>query len=175
MDQIAAEAEVSKRTVYNHFASKSELFVAIVGRLWGETRRATDIPYRSDASLREQLAEFARRKIELLMEPEYLGLMRAVMAECMRSPAIARETFDSMRSEEESLAVWIRGAAAEGRLSIQGADAAAAADQFWSLTKGSLFWSLLMGLPAPAEQERQAAIDDAVAMFLARYAAQPSD
>ncbi|MET0129737.1 MAG: helix-turn-helix domain-containing protein, partial [Stenotrophomonas chelatiphaga] len=34
MDRIAATAEVSKRTVYNHFASKDELFTAILWQLF---------------------------------------------------------------------------------------------------------------------------------------------
>ncbi|EPN63565.1 TetR family transcriptional regulator, partial [Pseudomonas syringae pv. actinidiae ICMP 19096] len=34
MDRIAARAEVSKRTVYNHFPSKEELFAEMLQRLW---------------------------------------------------------------------------------------------------------------------------------------------
>ena len=34
MDRVAAVAEVSKRTVYNHFPSKDELFAAILTQLW---------------------------------------------------------------------------------------------------------------------------------------------
>ena len=33
MDQIAAQAGASKRTVYNHFATKDELFHAILARM----------------------------------------------------------------------------------------------------------------------------------------------
>ena len=34
VDKVAARAEVSKRTLYNHFASKDELFAAILHILW---------------------------------------------------------------------------------------------------------------------------------------------
>lgn len=34
MDRIAARAKVSKRTVYNHFPSKEELFAEMLQRLW---------------------------------------------------------------------------------------------------------------------------------------------
>lgn len=39
MDRIAARAEVSKRTVYNHFPSKEELFAEMLQRLWSCARR----------------------------------------------------------------------------------------------------------------------------------------
>ena len=34
MDRVAAAADVSKRTVYNHFPSKEELFEAILLLMW---------------------------------------------------------------------------------------------------------------------------------------------
>ena len=39
MDKIAATAGVSKRTVYNHFPSKEELFAEILHQLWSLVER----------------------------------------------------------------------------------------------------------------------------------------
>ena len=41
----AAAAKVSKRTVYNHFPSKEDLFVAIVGKLMARCDVMSDFPY----------------------------------------------------------------------------------------------------------------------------------
>lgn len=55
MDRIAAKAEVSKRTVYNHFQSKEELFSEILRRLWATSAAQLDMTYHSQRPLREQL------------------------------------------------------------------------------------------------------------------------
>ena len=55
MDKIAATAGVSKRTVYNHFPSKEELFAEILHQLWASSVAQLDVSYASDRPLREQL------------------------------------------------------------------------------------------------------------------------
>ena len=45
MDKIAAKAGVSKRTVYNHFASKENLFEVIVDNLLAERQNLKTIKY----------------------------------------------------------------------------------------------------------------------------------
>ena len=56
MDKIAATAGVSKRTVYNHFPSKEELFAEILNQLWARvTGEQEAVTYRPDQPLREQL------------------------------------------------------------------------------------------------------------------------
>ena len=45
MDRVAQRAEVSKRTVYNHFPSKDDLFRAVVGELVDMAMSALDIVY----------------------------------------------------------------------------------------------------------------------------------
>ena len=53
MDKIAATAGVSKRTVYNHFASKEELFAEILHRLWTNICAQEDSVYSPGQPLRE--------------------------------------------------------------------------------------------------------------------------
>lgn len=45
MDKIAATAGVSKRTVYNHFPSKDELFAQILHELWNSSASQAEQPY----------------------------------------------------------------------------------------------------------------------------------
>ena len=55
-----------------------------------------------------------------------------------------------------------------GRLSIERLDLAAT--QFWGLVLTPLYWPVLLGLRAPPEkEERDIAVEAAVAAFLARY------
>lgn len=43
MDRVAAAAEVSKRTVYNHFPSKEDLFEAILMLMWERSRSPEEL------------------------------------------------------------------------------------------------------------------------------------
>ena len=45
MDQLALQAQVSKRTVYNHFATKEQLFQAILQRMSDKLRQGGDVPF----------------------------------------------------------------------------------------------------------------------------------
>ena len=51
MDRLAEMAEVSKRTVYNHFASKEELVLQMLSELWTRTMVEVDFPYAADRPL----------------------------------------------------------------------------------------------------------------------------
>src|SRR5678815_5350543 len=60
MDQIAAEASVSKLTVYSHFGDKETLFAAAVKSHCEQGLPDTLFADRPDVPLRERLLEIAR-------------------------------------------------------------------------------------------------------------------
>lgn len=62
MDKIAATAGVSKRTVYNHFPSKEELFAEILNQLWARIIAEPSVSYNREQPLREQLRQMLREK-----------------------------------------------------------------------------------------------------------------
>ena len=66
MDSLAKRAEVSKRTVYNHFPSKDILFHNIVEQLCDSFSQAVNIKYQANRPLDKQLYIAAMREIQLL-------------------------------------------------------------------------------------------------------------
>ncbi len=170
MDRIAAAAGVSKRTVYNHFPSKDELFALMLEQLWESSEASTDAPYRAEVSLESQLRQVLMHKLTLLSDPDFIDLARVGMAEIIRSPARARDIVGRMQARENGVTVWIRAAMADGRL-VE-VDAQFAAQQLLGLVKGFAFWpQVTFGQsPLPAAEQARVA-DSAVAMFLGRYAA----
>lgn len=168
MDRIAATAGVSKRTVYNHFPSKEELFGAIVEELLEQAHRATDYPYQRGKAVAEQLLEIAAREVELISSPELLGLVRAIISECIRTPRMAVEVMGQLEGSHGCLEGWIQDAAADGQLEVP--DPQLASEQLMALIKGPLFWpQVIGGVPPPAAAERRRIVAAAIALWLDHY------
>lgn len=167
MDRIAATAGVSKRTVYNHFASKDELFTAILWQLWEASQAVDAVAYAPSRPLREQLLGFTAQKMRLMSDASFIDLSRVAVAELVHAPERARAMMDKLAEKEEGLAAWIRAAQADGRLrgDIVPADAA---HQLQGMLKAFAFWpQITMGQAPLAPEAQQRLMEDCVDMFLA--------
>lgn len=170
MDRVAAAAEVSKRTVYNHFPSKDELFEAILLHLWDRSHALPELRYDPGRPLPEQVRAALDAKMQLLDDPSFIALSRVAMAEMMHTPERAQAMVARLSEKEEDLPVWIRAAQADGRLRA-GVDAQYAAHQLHGLVKAFAFWpQIALGQPPLTAAQREQVLGDAVAMFLALYA-----
>jgi TetR/AcrR family transcriptional regulator, regulator of autoinduction and epiphytic fitness len=168
MDRIAARAGASKRTVYNHFPSKEVLFAAILHQLWDAVAGGEELAYRADRPLRDQLLDLIAQKFRLLNDEAFVSLARVAIAAGIHSPERAQDMVVRMSEREEGLTVWIRAAAAAGRLKVK--DPVFASHQLQGLIKGFAFWpQITLNLPPldPAMQKQVA--ESAVDMFLAHY------
>ncbi|RZJ59893.1 MAG: TetR/AcrR family transcriptional regulator [Acidovorax sp.] len=170
MDRVAAAAEVSKRTVYNHFPSKDELFGAILDHLWDRSHSLPDVAYNAHQPLRAQLLAVLDQKMELLNDASFIDLSRVAMAEMMHTPERARAMVARLSEKEEGLPRWIRAAQQDGTLRA-GVDPQYAAHQLHGMVKSFAFWpQLAMGGAPLSAREQQQVLGDAVDMFLGFYA-----
>ncbi|MDX2371076.1 MAG: TetR/AcrR family transcriptional regulator [Colwellia sp.] len=170
MDSLAKRAEVSKRTVYNHFPSKDILFHNIVEGLCNSFSQAVNIKYQHSKPLDEQLYIAAMNEIQLLGSECFRDLNRITIAEFIRSPELASSTLEHLGQQKDGLHVWINDAINDGRLKTVDADYAA--QQFLGLIKASAFWpQLFLKQAFPSPEQQKVIADDAVLMFLARYRA----
>ena len=168
MDAIAARAGVSKRTLYNHFPSKAILFRALVADLKKKITLSSTIEYRRDVPLRQQLRQFAQESIKLMRDPDNLRFSRAVVAEHMLSPALVEAALGDYWKDEYGFAAWVDAARRDGRLKVK--DAVRASHIFASIVRGVIFWPALLGRHHFESRNLNAAINEAVDMFLAFYA-----
>jgi len=170
MDRIAATAGVSKRTVYNHFPSKEELFSEILNRLWNNLTAEQDTAYHPEQPLREQLRTVLQAKLRMLADDNLLDLARIAIAATIHSPERAQGMVARMGEREEGLTGWIRQAQADGRL--KPVEPAFAAQQMHGLIKAFAFWpQVSMGQPSLPPEEQVSVVESALDMFLACYQA----
>ena len=83
----------SKETLYRHYSSKEELFVDVLGHLTLEqpriSSRLSEMPAPHDLpSLRQALTTIAREILSIMIQPEYLALLRVILAETPRFPQL---------------------------------------------------------------------------------------
>ena len=94
-DAIAAEAKVSKRTLYVYYPSKEDLFVDVLRRLTIENPQTRALESMEGMSpenleeLRRDLLELARKIVTTMMQPDYLALLRTTIADIHRFPQLA--------------------------------------------------------------------------------------
>ncbi|MGH8331622.1 hypothetical protein PS943_03250 [Pseudomonas fluorescens] len=168
MDKIAATAGVSKRTVYNHFPSKEELFAEILNQLWARVTAEQETPYHPDLPLRDQMRRMLMAKLQMLGDDNFLDLARVAIAATIHSPERAQNMVARMGEREEGLTVWIRAAQADGRLKPVAPEFAA--QQIQGMLKSFAFWpQISMGLPGLSAEMQTTVVESALDMFLACY------
>jgi TetR/AcrR family transcriptional regulator of autoinduction and epiphytic fitness len=168
MDKIAATAGVSKRTVYNHFPSKEELFAEILNQLWTRVTAEQETAYRPDLPLRDEMRRMLMAKLQLLGDDNFLDLARVAIAATIHSPERAQDMVARMGKREEGLTVWIRAAQADGRL--KPVDPEFAAQQVQGMLKSFAFWpQISMGQPSLSREMQTTVVESALDMFLACY------
>ncbi|MEM6622761.1 MAG: TetR/AcrR family transcriptional regulator [Pseudomonadota bacterium] len=167
MDRISARAEVSKRTVYNHFESKDVLFRAILDIMATRANAAFDIAYDGSKPIRDELTKLGWAEGVLLTDADFVKLARMVVGETMRDPVLAAE----MNEKMARLAVFrefLGDVSAAGALDIPDLDRAT--DQFLGLIKAQAFWPVIFSGEIVSRDQMSAIIQTTVDMFLKEYA-----
>jgi len=169
MEAVAKKADVSKITVYSHFANKDELFKAVIQRRC--LKMAMPQCYLSHAKepVEKTLLKIAGNFVTLIYSPDSIHLQRIIQAEATRHPHIVKIFYEAgplrvRTAFGELLAEWTR----EGQLNVP--DSARAAEQFFSLLKGErLMKTMLKLVPRPTGEELNDHVKATVDFFLKAY------
>jgi len=170
VDAIAAEAGVSKMTIYSHFTSKEGLFEAVIrdrtdrvmGGLAGVEALDPTQPRKALLAVGEQFLTLAR-------EEQVLGQFRSLYGAAGSQPEACRAFYkqgaDRLISD---LAAYLRRAGTHGTLNIR--HPRQAADLFLSMFLGDGHIRGLLMLNMPDTREDRALLREAVRVFMAAYA-----
>lgn len=86
LNEIAAIAGASKRTIYSRYASKAELFEAAISDFIAQRFMPLEVGATEGRSARERLVHFGRILSGITFDPETVAVHRAVAAEQARFP-----------------------------------------------------------------------------------------
>ncbi len=169
MDAIAREAGASKATVYAYFASKEELFGAVVARESERYAEGFTAGELDPADVEGSLRVIADRFLRLLLSPDVIAINRIIIGEVARFPVLA-EVFWQAGPERVRVQLenFLNRAAETGALQFP--DLRLAAGQFASLVRGEIHLRALLGLGADEAALADAA-ESAIATFLRAFGA----
>jgi TetR/AcrR family transcriptional regulator, mexJK operon transcriptional repressor len=169
IDAIAAEAGVSKRTVYSHYGDKENLFLSVVRETYeAMVARIAEIVERTAwdrdllAALTSCVSDVTR---SIVRAPERSTLVRLLMTEAPHFPAL----IDMLHTTEITplLAAPLAELTAAGRLSTP--DPRQAAEQLSALTFGQVSARSLMGTVPLTADETARLLSGGVQVFLRAY------
>lgn len=169
MDQIAAEAGVSKLTVYSHFGDKSTLFSEVVRAYCEQSLPDALFEPSPGTPLRERLLEIASAFFAMVSSPEGIAGHRVLCTPRIDTelPRLFWEA--GPQRTLDAFARLLQRRIEAGELDIP--DVGRASSQFFTLLKGEPHARMVMGVcndpdPGRIEEHLQASVD----MFLRAYA-----
>lgn len=173
MDAIAAQAGVSKQTIYNAFSTKEDLFAAVITDrvetvLGGLSRPSPDA--RPEDVLRQVAGQFLR----FIAGGASVCVQRMIiMSGSDAEHELARRFYDNgPRRAVALLAAYLRQETAAGRLRV--ADPDLAAESFLGMLNGHVHMRSLLGLQSRWDDEDLALkVDYGVAVFLKAHGVGP--
>ncbi|MGC9269341.1 TetR/AcrR family transcriptional regulator [Acidiphilium sp.] len=171
MDDVAAAAGISKRTLYQLVQSKEELFTALLARHRKPFDFSVDVTGRPiEAVLHDMLAGWARH----VLSPPLVALLRLIMAEYIHGKTLSRLLDrESAKPCRDALRDYFTACVTHGQLAIENADEAAL--MLYGMAIGNIHIELLLGLgKAPSRAALDARITRAVALFLTGARPRPS-
>ena len=172
MDAIAADAGVSKLTVYSHFGDKDNLFREVIRSRIQDLMPEETYRFDAQADIRETLLRVALTHAHLDCNAETVGTFRAILSDCRQgNPRYGRLIWEEGAQRTHGLMESLLQRAVDaGRLDIE--DVARASTQFLTLIKGNLMMRQMFGCTDCQEsylQEIEATARAGVEMFLRAY------
>jgi AcrR family transcriptional regulator len=166
MDELAEAAGVARRTLYNQFGGKEEIFREMLRLVSVQLEGALPPGIETQGGVADVLRLIARAIVALHARPGYLGFFRMVVADSRQFPWIAEAFAAVMEPMMIRFARYLRYLTDLGILDCP--DPMFATHQFAGLLNEFVLWPMLMGKEgalAPAEL----VVEETVRMFLLRY------
>ena len=169
-DAIAAESGVSKRTLYAYYPTKEKFFADVLRHLTIENPQTTvldsmnEMSPQSHEELRQYLIYLAERVVTTMMRPDYLALLRTIIADTHRFPQLGTLYRSTVPEQGFRLTRSLLGRARETGLVGDVSEEAATRMLLGSLVTYVLFEGLFVA-DAPPQPPTRNEIEQIVDLF----------
>ena len=172
MDAIAADAGVSKLTVYSHFGDKDNLFREVIRSRIQDLLPEETYCFDPATDIRDTLLRVALTHAHLDCNAETVGTFRAILSDCRQgNPRYGKLIWEEGAARTHGLMERLLQQAVDaGQLDID--DVARASGQFLSLIKGNLMMRQMFGCTECTDsyvEEIETTARAGVEMFLRAY------
>ena len=150
MDDVLQVIGGSKRTLYQHFASKEDLFSAVIASV--SDQAFSPLEQRATGDLEQTLTELGVRYVSMLVSREGLAVYRAMIAEAPHLPDLAEAFFTKgpKRLSDMLTGIFETHNGSGGR---PVAHPRAAAEQFIGMIRGNLHLAALVRNKIPSQPQ----------------------
>ncbi|MFM0210717.1 TetR/AcrR family transcriptional regulator [Paraburkholderia sediminicola] len=175
VDEIAAQAGVSKVTLYANFTDRDALIEAVIAQ---ESERIVSNDYLAEARGKDfeaALLGAGERILGFLANPQMVGLERLIAVAAESHPAMARRFFEVGPGRNRDILVeLIRSGVAHGRVAVD--DPVEAASDLVGLWQGFLrLETTFRYRPPPGIDEIRERAARGVALFMRLYGCEPAE
>lgn len=164
MRSIAKAANVHRATLIGRFATKEELFQAIMKQQIDKMSAVRSLESDGHPDLRRGLAAYANRALEFSLEGDYLAINQMIYASANRFPAVAAAAKQSTAVGNRQISEFIRLCAQADGITCRNAEFVA--ESFTFLLRGWYGYAILNEQPV-TEAARKAWVEQMVDMLIA--------
>jgi AcrR family transcriptional regulator len=171
MSSIASKVGGSKATLYNYFASKEELFAAVIAEKCQDFLSVVFEGEPHETEFRLALKHVGERLLKVMLSDEKIAIYRLITAETARFPELGRAFYRSGPEQgKKIMSEYFDRAVAQGHL--KPGNTLVMASHFFDLCKGELhhrkLWNVVDHI---TDNEIRENVSQAMDVFLAAYGA----
>lgn len=168
MEGIARAAGVAKITLYRHYETKEQLFVEVARRAQLSVRARLGTMADADVPLETALREIITKLYDGYTHPDYIAVMRMVIAEAGRFPNLGRAMLEDAEHISEPLVDYLQTLKERGLVDI--ASPFDASVQISGMASGAGRYVLLTPSRNPATRRRW--VESLVTLFVSAWRVQ---
>lgn len=165
MEAVADAACVTRRTVYNHFIDRADLFAAVRERELIALGAMTRIPVALGRSVRDTLVEFATATINVLGDPNFVDFTKSVIRDGAQHRWLVEAYIQNVRLPIlQALEIYLLRLTQAGEIDIK--DVHLAAHHFIGTLEALISMPQLLNLGEIGAWSREAIARHTVDMFM---------
>lgn len=152
LDVIAADAGVSKVTIYSHFPNKDALFIAAVSAGCSEVFGRVDLNTADTGAIDEVLYQLGCDFLSMIFDPQVERLHAVILSEGPQRPELPQMFYETVvQRSTQMFADYLQAQAERGAITLD--DPYTGAVQFLSMVQGEFRYRVEFGLPAARREE----------------------